>query len=112
VESDPNDATRAQNPLIAKLVIGVGANGYRTSPLAAQSRLVTIAVADMFGEQPVRLRTLGGTIYVSAFIEALGLPAIAVPIFNFDSNQNADNENLRLGHLFNGVRTFAAVLTM
>lgn len=112
VESEPDDTTRARYPRIAKLVIGVGANGYRTSPLATQSQLLTKAVADMFGEQPVRLRTLGGTLYVLAFIEAFQLPAIALPIFNFDSNQNADNENLRLGHLFNGVRTFAAVLTM
>ena len=42
---------------------------------------------------------------------AMGVPAIGVPIVNFDNNQHAENENLRMGTFFNGITTIAAVLT-
>jgi hypothetical protein len=31
---------------------------------------------------------------------------------NFDNNQHSENENLRLGHLFTGIVSIAAILTM
>ena len=70
------------------------------------------ALASVFGEPPVKIRTMGGTVPISQFIEALGFPAISIPIVNFDNNQHGENENLRLGHFFRGVTTIAAVLTM
>ena len=38
--------------------------------------------------------------------------ALSVPTVNFDNNQHGENENLRLGHFFKSIPTFAAVLTM
>jgi acetylornithine deacetylase/succinyl-diaminopimelate desuccinylase-like protein len=35
-----------------------------------------------------------------------------VPIVNYDNNQHEENENLRLGHLFRGIVTYAALLRM
>ena len=112
VESEPDDLTRARHARIAKIVIRGGSNGYRTPPEAPESKLVTKALADMFGEQPVRIRTMGGTVPISPFIEALDCPAILLPTVNFDNNQHAENENIRLGHLFSGIRAIAAILTM
>lgn len=43
---------------------------------------------------------------------ALKFPAISLPIVNFDNNQHGENENLRLGHLFTGIESIAAVLLM
>ena len=40
------------------------------------------------------------------------MPAISVPIVNFDNNQHGENENLRLGHFFRGITTIATLLTM
>ena len=60
----------------------------------------------------MRIRTSGGTVPIAPFIDALGFPAVLVPIVNFDNNQHGENENLRLGHLWAGIVTFAAVLTM
>jgi acetylornithine deacetylase/succinyl-diaminopimelate desuccinylase-like protein len=37
---------------------------------------------------------------------------ITVPIANYDDNQHAANENLRLQNLWNGVETMAALLEM
>jgi hypothetical protein len=46
------------------------------------------------------------------FIRVLGFPAISVPMVNFDNNQHSENETLRLGHLWKGIVTMAALLTM
>gem|GEM_PF-6005000 len=35
---------------------------------------------------------------------------IGVPIVNFDNNQHAANENIRLGNLWAGIEIYAALL--
>jgi acetylornithine deacetylase/succinyl-diaminopimelate desuccinylase-like protein len=113
VSEDPDDKTRAAHSKIVKLAVGAGGtNAYRTSPVAPISKALADAMTKTFGEPPVRIRTSGGTVPIAPFIDALGFPAISVPIVNFDNNQHGENENLRLGHLWRGVVTFAAVLTM
>jgi acetylornithine deacetylase/succinyl-diaminopimelate desuccinylase-like protein len=62
--------------------------------------------------EPVRLRTLGGTVPIAPFIEKLGFPAVLVPTVNFDNNQHEENENLRIANLFDGILTVAAILKM
>jgi acetylornithine deacetylase/succinyl-diaminopimelate desuccinylase-like protein len=112
VQSEPDDETRIQYARIVKVIFRGGAEGFRTSPLAPESRLVTEAVARMLGERPIQIRTMGQRINIAEFIEVMGIPAITLPTVNFDNNQTAENENLRLGHLFTGILTIAAVLTM
>ena len=112
-QSDPDDATRAQHPLIVKMVIRGGTNAFRTSPLLPESRSVVAALERMFGERPIQIRTSGATVPgAAALIESVGAPAISLPIVNFDNNQHGENENLRLGHLFTGIVSIAALLTM
>lgn len=112
IESEPDDATRARHAHIVKVVIRGGSNGYRTSPLSPESKLVTRALAETLGQQPVQIRTMGGTVPIARFVDAMGFPAILLPTVNFDNNQHAENENLRLGHLFTAVSAIAAALSM
>jgi acetylornithine deacetylase/succinyl-diaminopimelate desuccinylase-like protein len=112
VQSEPDDETRSRYPLIVKVVFRSAAEGYRTFPLGPESQLVTAAVTRMLGEPPVLIRTMGQRINIAQFIEVMGIPAITLPTVNFDNNQTAENENVRLGHLFTGIVTIAAVLTM
>lgn len=113
MESDPDDLTRGRHPRIAKVVLRAGTNAYRTSPLLPESRLVVGALEQMFGERPVQIRTSGATLAAAVMlIQIIGSPAISLPIMNFDNNQHGENENLRLGHLFTGIESIAAVLTM
>jgi len=65
-----------------------------------------------FGQPPVQLRTLGGTVPIAPFIDTLGFPALLVPTVNFDNNQHEENENLRLGTFFDSIVTIAAMLRM
>jgi acetylornithine deacetylase/succinyl-diaminopimelate desuccinylase-like protein len=113
VTADPDDATRAKHQKIVKVVArGDGTNAYRTSPLLPISKQVVSSMQGVFGAPPVQIRTSGGTVPISPFIEALGFPAISVPNVNFDNNQHGENENLRLGHFFRAITTMAALLTM
>jgi acetylornithine deacetylase/succinyl-diaminopimelate desuccinylase-like protein len=113
VHSEPDDQTRSRYPQIVKVVVRGGAGeGWRTSPQAPEARLVTEAVTRMLGERPVLMRTMGQRVNIAQFVEIMGVPALVLPTVNFDSNQTAENENLRLGHLFTGIITIAAVLTM
>jgi acetylornithine deacetylase/succinyl-diaminopimelate desuccinylase-like protein len=113
VHSEPDDETRSRYTHLVKVVLRGGAgDAWRTPPLAPEAQLVTSAVTRMLGEPPVLIRTMGQRMSTAQFIEAMGAPAIVLPTVNFDNNQAAENENLRLGHLFTGIVTIAAVLTM
>ncbi len=112
VEDDPDAETRARHSRIVKVRSRGGTNAFRTSPQLPESERVTAALALAFGEVPIRIRTMGGTLPITPFIEALGFPAIVVPTVNFDNNQHAANENIRIGHYFDSIVVMAAVLTM
>ena len=49
---------------------------------------------------------LSGTAVEHIFHE----PVIGLPIVNYDDNQHAANENLRLGNLWDGIETYAFML--
>jgi acetylornithine deacetylase/succinyl-diaminopimelate desuccinylase-like protein len=111
VAAPPDDETRAKHPKIARLTtFGDGTNAFRTSPADPKARALARSIRDAHGTEPVHLRTLGGTVPIAPFIQTLGFPAILVPTVNFDNNQHEENENLRLGNLFDGILTVAALL--
>jgi acetylornithine deacetylase/succinyl-diaminopimelate desuccinylase-like protein len=110
---EPDDEVRAKYERIARIDVNPSiTNAFRTSPDQPLARAVVSAVERTWGAPPVQIRTLGGTVPIAAFIDALGFPAVIVPVVNFDNNQHEENENLRLGHLFDAVVTMAAILKM
>jgi acetylornithine deacetylase/succinyl-diaminopimelate desuccinylase-like protein len=112
VAADPDDATRLRYPRLVRLEVGAGdrMEAYRTEPDSPAAVKVTDALTRMWSAPPVQIRTMGGTVPIAPFIQALGVPAVSVPIANFDNNQHSDNENLRLGNLWQGIITLAAAL--
>jgi acetylornithine deacetylase/succinyl-diaminopimelate desuccinylase-like protein len=111
VEGEPTDGIRAASPKLASITVSTSpTNAFRTSPFDPQARRIADGISTVFGARPVQLRTLGGTVPIAPFIEALGFPAVLVPTVNFDNNQHEENENLRLGHLFQAIEIVAAIL--
>ncbi|MFQ5778175.1 MAG: M20/M25/M40 family metallo-hydrolase [Terriglobia bacterium] len=109
VEHEPTLAERRAQAKVIRVVKGGGYNAVRTPmelPLAQQ---VARAVERATGGVVVKLPTLGGSGPLHYFDE-LGMPSIGVPIVNFDNNQHSPNENLRLGHFFQGIEIFASLL--
>src|SRR5438309_7339126 len=60
----------------------------------------------------VKLPTSGGSLPLSIITDHLKTVTITVPIANYDNNQHAENENIRLQNLWDGIETFAALMTM
>ena len=111
VDTDPDDETRRRHSRIASVAVSETiTNAFRTSPMDPQAQRVAQALEKAFGARPIQLRTLGGTVPIAPFIEALGFPAILVPVVNFDNNQHEENENLRLGHFFQAIEIVTAIL--
>jgi acetylornithine deacetylase/succinyl-diaminopimelate desuccinylase-like protein len=109
----PDEATRAKYGKLAQLtVVGPMINAFRTPTSDPQAQALVTAVTRAFGQPPVQLRTLGGTVPIAPFIDALGFPAMLVPTVNFDNNQHEENENLRFGTFFDSIVTIAALLRM
>ena len=112
IDAEPDDETRARYPRIVRVSRVSWTNAYRTEMTLPESTALVSTFERAWGEPPVRNRTMGGTVPIDFFIQALGMPAIGVPVVNFDNNQHSDNENLRLQNLWDAVVSFAAVLKM
>ena len=112
-ERDPTDAERAQHPLIARVNVRPGGyNADRTSMDLPVSLAVIEAVQSTTPDKIVLLPTSGGSLPLSIITENLKTVTISVPIANYDNNQHAENENVRLQNLWDGIETFAALMTM
>ena len=112
VQEDPGQETRMVFPLIAKVTGGRGYKAARTSMDLPVSKRVIEALRGYRDKDPVLLPTLGGSVPIYIFVDVLNVPTIGIPIVNHDNNQHQPNENLRIGHLWTGIETFAAVMMM
>jgi acetylornithine deacetylase/succinyl-diaminopimelate desuccinylase-like protein len=112
VAEEPNDAVRAEYGRIVRIARDGSTSAYRTPLNNPVARQVVASINAVWDGSVVQKRTSGGTVPISSFIEALGFPALGVPTVNFDNNQHSPNENVRLGHFYNSIVTFAAIFTM
>ncbi|HEU4880834.1 MAG TPA: M20/M25/M40 family metallo-hydrolase [Longimicrobium sp.] len=110
----PTPEERRSSPRVAWVrVRGGGYNAERTPMDLPISRAVLRAVQSTTPAEPVyALPTLGGSLPLSIISEALGTRTISVPVVNHDNNQHAEDENLRLQNLWDGIESMAAVMMM
>jgi acetylornithine deacetylase/succinyl-diaminopimelate desuccinylase-like protein len=113
IDREPTDAERAQYPLLARVHVRPGGyNADRTRMDLAVSQSVVAAVQSTSFDKIVLLPTSGGSLPLSIITERLKTVAISVPIANYDNNQHAENENIRIQNLWDGIETWAAIMTM
>jgi len=113
IDHDPNDQERREHPLIARVVPRAGGyNAERTRMDLPVSLAVVDAVQSTSADAIVLLPTSGGSLPLSIITDNLKTVTMSVPIANYDNNQHAENENLRLQNLWDGIETFAALMTM
>jgi acetylornithine deacetylase/succinyl-diaminopimelate desuccinylase-like protein len=65
----------------------------------------------MAGAKIVVAPTLGGSVPMYLFQGDANTPVVGVPLANFDNNQHAANENLRLQNLWDAIEIFAGLFT-
>ena len=113
IHTDPDPQTRLAHARLIK--VDLPEKGYRASrtpmdhPIA---RAVVETLKRYSDREIVLLPSLGGSLPIYMFENTLKVPTIGVPIVNFDNNQHQADENLRLGQLWSGIETFAAILLM
>ncbi|QEE30962.1 M20/M25/M40 family metallo-hydrolase [Terriglobus albidus] len=114
VDKDPDVAMLASHAKVAKVtsraLTATSGGAWRTDPNDPQAVFATNALKAVWGDKVVRIRTLGGSVPASPFIDAFHVPTVGVSIANYDDNQHTDNENIRLGNLFDGMTTLASLM--
>ncbi len=112
VRDEPTAEQRLAHPDLVQVRSGHGTPATRTPIDTPLSHALITAVRRAVTEEPVLLPTLGGTVPMHRFETALGVPVYGLPIVNFDNNQHAPDENLRLGNLWRGIVLYASLLRM
>ena len=113
IDRSPNDEERSAYALIAKVTARSGGyNAERTRMDLPISLALIEAVQSTSKAKVILLPTSGGSLPLSVITENLKTVTLSVPIANYDNNQHAENENIRLQNLWDGIETYAAIMTM
>lgn len=113
VDKEPDMATRRKHPLIAQVTRG-GGGGFPVAKTSMDNP-ITAKAADAIralDQRLVQMPTIGGSLPFATFSDTLALPSIGLAVVNFDNNQHAANENIRVGHFWEAIEIFAALVTM
>ena len=110
IDHDPTMEERLRHPRMARVNAGTGYNAERTSLDSPLAKSVSAAV--LKNRKAVILPTLGGSLPLYLLRDRLGVDSITLSLANHDNNQHAEDENLRLGNLWDAIDIATAVLTM
>ena len=104
-------AERLAHPKVARVEWKEGYPAARAPMDGLFGRAVIAAVSDGAPQSPLTIPTSGATGPTYLFEQILKVPVISFPIANYDDNQHAADENLRVGNLWDGIEIYAALLT-
>ena len=110
IDAPPDEATRSAHRRLILLQWEPGYPALRSSVSTAAARAV-IATASRAARTPVAVMPMmGASVPLYLFADLFREPVIGLPIVNYDDNQHAANENLRLGNLWSGIQTYAFMM--
>jgi acetylornithine deacetylase/succinyl-diaminopimelate desuccinylase-like protein len=111
-DREPTDEERLKFPNIATVRVGSGYDAQRTSMDLPIAQKVIKAVQNSTKEKVILMPSAGGSLPLYLFEQVLKTPPLTVPVVNYDNNQHGENENLRVGCLFDGIETMAAIMLL
>lgn len=112
VRDEPDLQTRLSHSKIVKVVWDKGgAIATKTELDLPASKAVVASIGRTVGYQPIVLPIVGASSGMADMVNLLHVPMAGVSIANYDDNQHAQNENLRLGNLWDGIEVYAGLLT-
>jgi acetylornithine deacetylase/succinyl-diaminopimelate desuccinylase-like protein len=113
LDRDPTDEERLRHPRLIRVdATRAGVNPQRTPMDSPIGRQVVAAVESTVDYPVVRQPSLGGTLPLIVIERELGTQVLTVPVVNADNNQHAENENVEVQALWDGIETYASLLTM
>lgn len=110
VDTIPTEQERGTYPKLARFTYKLGSKPFRTEMDSAIGDFLSSAMARIYGQKFVKMRTTGGSQPMAAFIKTLDIPAVSVRIPNPDNNIHGPNENFRLGNFLEGIEMCLAIL--
>jgi acetylornithine deacetylase/succinyl-diaminopimelate desuccinylase-like protein len=111
IDHEPSAAERLEHADIVTFTYDFSYAAYRSDMDAAAGRLARAGMRHLYGEEPILIRTSGGSVPISPFVDTLDVPAAKVPTVNIDNNQHSPNENIRLGNFIEGIAILMSVLS-
>ncbi|WP_336516568.1 M20/M25/M40 family metallo-hydrolase [Pollutibacter soli] len=111
IDHDPTDEERKTYDKLIKVLLGKDSyNAQRTSMDLPIVKGIIASVQSTTADKVVLQPTSGGSLPLFLFEKYLNAKTVTVPIANHDNNQHAENENIRLKNLFEGIETMAALM--
>ncbi len=107
---EPTNEERAKYPRLASFGGKTSYAAFRTDLNGPTGSWLQRALKNTFDQDPVLLRTMGGSVPIAPFINVLNVPAVVLPLVNPDNNQHSPNENILLKNYFRGAETLYGVL--
>ncbi|HEV2965126.1 MAG TPA: M20/M25/M40 family metallo-hydrolase [Candidatus Angelobacter sp.] len=108
-ERPPTVSERLKHPRLLQVTWGAGYPPQRTAIDAPVSQAFIQAAKTVTGDALVLMPTIGGSTPSSVFEQQFKKPVIGLPIANYDNNQHAANENLKLKNLWDGIALYAGI---
>jgi acetylornithine deacetylase/succinyl-diaminopimelate desuccinylase-like protein len=111
IDQIPDKEMRMKKPNLVMVQEGSVTDAFRTDLDNPFGIWLEGILKDSFSEEVVKIRTMGGTVPIAPFINALDIPAFIVPMVNPDNNQHSPNENLKISQMNYGIKLFYQILT-
>ena len=109
-DREPTLEERRANAGVLKVVWDGGYPAYRSDLNGPEAQKLAALLEAYEGSAPLLTPTMGGSLPIHLFDQALDMPIVLLPIANHDNNQHGRDENMRLGNLLGAVGVYAAVI--
>ena len=112
VRDTPDLATRLAHPKIVRINWDPGESIATQTPMdGPEAKAVAASISRTEGYPVIELPIMGASSGMADVVDQLHVPMVGVSIANYDDNQHAQNENLRLGNLWDGIEVYAGLLS-
>lgn len=111
VRDEPDAATKLAHARVARVNwVQAGYASQRISLDHPGAKAVIRLVGEASDQPPVVMPTSGGSLPAYLFPTVLGTEVLSVPTVNYDNNQHAANENVRLDHVWDAIEIFGVLV--
>jgi acetylornithine deacetylase/succinyl-diaminopimelate desuccinylase-like protein len=112
IDHDPTDEERRSYDKLIRVSVKPGYEAQRTSMDSPISRDVVTAVQSTSSDPVVTVVSVGGSLPLILFERRFGANVLTVPVVNYDNNQHAENENVQVRFLWEGIEEMAAIMSI
>lgn len=112
LDREPTDEDFARHARLIRVEPRPGYNAQRTPLDLPVAQAVVAAVQSTVDYPVLQLPSAGGSLPLIVIEQVLGVKVITVPVVNYDNNQHAQNENVKVQFLWDGIESYAALMTM